>query len=93
MKKTKTKKIPEFKTIAEEAEFWDTHDITDYLSEMKPVKLKVNLSEPKEDVLAVRLQPQLKMRLANIAEEMGVNTSTLVRMWVVEKLRNRTASA
>ncbi|MBU1110425.1 BrnA antitoxin family protein [Patescibacteria group bacterium] len=37
---THTGKIPTFKTIKEEAKFWDTHDITDYLSEMKSVEVE-----------------------------------------------------
>jgi hypothetical protein len=28
--------IPEFATREEEAEFWDSHDVTDYLDELKP---------------------------------------------------------
>ena len=31
----KPKKIPEFASLADEAEFWDTHDVTDYLGSMK----------------------------------------------------------
>ena len=84
-KKTKSK-IPGFKNLQEEADFWDTHSFPDFMDELRPVKMRVNLGGPKEEVLAVRLQPQLKVRLANVAEEMGVQTSTLVRMWVVEKL-------
>ena len=30
MKKIKINKFPEFNSIAEEAEFWDTHDFSDY---------------------------------------------------------------
>jgi hypothetical protein len=33
----KKSKIPEFKTIKEEATFWDTHDVTNYLEELEPV--------------------------------------------------------
>ena len=84
----KKSRIPEFRNIAEEAEFWDTHDFTEFLDELTPVKLKVNLSVPKEETLTVRLQPQLKIRLTRVAEEMGVQTSTLARMWLVEKLRS-----
>ena len=29
------KRILKFKNYAEEANFWDTHDVTDYLPEMK----------------------------------------------------------
>lgn len=32
--------IPQFKSTQEEAEFWDTHDVTNYLDEMRPVKVR-----------------------------------------------------
>ena len=31
-------RIPEFVSREEEAEFWDTHDFTDYLDELEPVR-------------------------------------------------------
>ena len=80
-------KIPKFKTIAEEAKFWDAHDFTEFADELKPMKLEVMLSQPKEELLTVRLQGKLKKELAKIAREMGVNTSTLARMWIVEKVK------
>lgn len=83
----KTKKIPQFKSIAEEAKFWDTHDVTDYLTEMKEVKVDFKLEAPKEETLAIRVQPGLKQSLENIAESYGVNVSTLARIWLIEKLR------
>jgi len=49
--------------------------------------MRVTLSQPKEETLTVRLQTKLKERLASIASEMGVNTSTLARMWIVEKIK------
>ncbi len=44
--KKKESRIPKFANREEEAAFWDTHDISDYWDELKPVKLKVakNLS-------------------------------------------------
>jgi hypothetical protein len=83
----KMSKIPKFKTIAEEAKFWDAHDFTEFADELKPMKLEVMLSQPKEELLTVRLQGKLKKELAKIAREMGVNTSTLARMWIVEKVK------
>jgi hypothetical protein len=38
------KKIPEFKTEKEEAEFWDTHDSTEYVDWDDAVTLKVHPS-------------------------------------------------
>ena len=38
----RSKKIPEeFKTYEEAAEFWDTHDSTDYLDELEEIEIKV----------------------------------------------------
>ena len=87
MKKTKVSKIPEFKSRAEEAHFWDTHDITDYWDEMEDVKIEF-LDEPKrEETITVRVQPKLKERLETTARNYGINLSTLARMWLIEKLR------
>ena len=36
----KLRKIPEFKTREEEAEFWDTHDFTEYQDGFRPVELR-----------------------------------------------------
>lgn len=83
----KISKIPNFKSIQEEVEFWDTHDFTDFLDELTPVTAKVTLGQPKEETLTVRLQAKLKTQLTHIAQEMGVNTSTLARMWLIEKMR------
>jgi hypothetical protein len=33
--------IPAFHSIDEEAEFWDTHDVTDFLAESRPVHLTI----------------------------------------------------
>lgn len=86
-------KIPQFKSVAEEAEFWDTHDFTEFADELTPVKMKVTLGQPKEETLTVRLQSNLKAQLGNIATEMGVNTSTLARMWIVEKMKQLQAKS
>lgn len=79
--------IPNFKNYEEEATFWDTHDFTDYFHETTPVKVIFNLKKPKDDSLTVRLQSNLKTKLVEIANQAGVNASTLARMWIVEKLR------
>ena len=87
MKKAKVSKIPEFKSRAEEAYFWDTHDITDYWGEMKDVEIEF-LDKPKRGkTITVRVQPMLKERLDKLAKSYGINLSTLARMWLIEKLR------
>lgn len=87
MTKNKTKNIPNFKNRKQEADFWDNHSFTSFLDQTKKVNLKVNLKAPKNDVLTIRLQPQLKKRMNELATEMGTQTSTLARMWLIEKLK------
>ncbi len=87
MKKSKTSKIPEFKSKAEEAHFWDTHDITDYWGEMEDVEIEYLDDSKREETITVRVQPKLKERLEKLAKSYGINLSTLARMWLIEKLR------
>lgn len=35
-------RIPDFKSREEEAEFWDTHDVTEFWDELEPSKLEVS---------------------------------------------------
>ena len=81
---TKKSKIPAFKSIAEEAAFWDTHDLTDFLDELTPVKVKV--SRKLSNILPVRLDDQTLSDLENEASGRGVATGTLIRMLVKEQL-------
>jgi glutathione S-transferase len=78
-------RIPAFNNIEEEASFWDTHSITDYLDEMEPVNLVVGgeLAER----LTVRLEQADREELARRAVSKGVGPSTLARMWLKERLQ------
>lgn len=89
---TKIKKIPKFKTIAEEALFWDTHDVSDYLSEMKEVRISFDPLAPKEETLTLRVQATLKKKLEKTAKSYGVNLSTLLRIWFIDKLKETETS-
>ncbi len=72
--------------MKEEAKFWDTHSFADYWDEFEDVKVRVDLFKPKEEALVVRLQKEMKDRIARIAHRRGLNVSTLARMWLAEKL-------
>lgn len=83
--KKKISKIPEFKSLEEEANFWDTHSFADYWDEFKDVKVIVDLEKPRTDTLIVRLQKNFKNQLEKLARSKGLNVSTMVRMWLIEK--------
>lgn len=49
------KKIPKFKTEAEEARFWDTHDSAQFLSQMKEAA-NIKFPKPKHKSIVVDLE-------------------------------------
>ncbi|MCL4870623.1 MAG: BrnA antitoxin family protein [Anaerolineae bacterium] len=82
------KHIPEFKTIRDEAVFWDTHDISDYLDEMEIVSGNYQpRSGETKTVMTIRVAPSLKEQIETIARSYDIPASSLVRMWIVEKIR------
>ena len=87
MKKKVVHKIPKFKNYEEEVNFWDTHSFADYWDELKDVDLVVELTKPREETLILRVQKNLKRKLAIIAKKRGINVSSLARIWLMEKLR------
>ena len=85
--KRKKEIIPKFKSLEEEANFWDTHSFADYWGEFKDVKVIIDLKKPKDDTLIVRLQKGFRNQLEKIARSKVLNVSTLARMWLIEKLQ------
>lgn len=78
-------RIPAFRSIEEEAAFWDTHDITDFLDESTPVQLTVGPELAER--LTLRLEQRDRQQLITLAREKGIGPSTLARMWIRERLR------
>lgn len=81
--KKKLLPIPIFKSIPEEADFWDTHDSTDYAwEEVKDIKFSKNLkSIYKSNVLPIRLDERTKRAVEKVARRKGVER--LVQLKVV----------
>lgn len=83
----KPKPIPPFKTLDEEAKFWDTHDVSALFDYPNTPLTKLPLLETeKEESLTVRVQKSVKVKLMRVARAKGVNVGTLTRMWLIEKL-------
>ena len=80
----KKSRIPEFKTIEEEAEFWDTHDTTDYEDEFKPVK--VRFADKLFDRVTIPVDTDTLAQLDSLAREEELNATALARRWVLERL-------
>src|SRR5438045_1961059 len=79
-------KIPEFTSEQEESDFWDTHDITDYLDETTAVEVTIIDARPRKSQISLRLDPETITRLTTAARRRGIGYQTLIRMWVMERL-------
>ena len=74
----------EFSTYDEAAEFWDTHDTTDYPDSFETVAVQ---SELKRRRYEVEIDEELMNVLAALAHERGVPVSDLVSEMLREKVR------
>lgn len=81
--------MPDFNKMSREEEvaWWDTHDLSDYMDEMKDVKIVFELDKPRDETLIVRVQKEFKDTLEKFARSKGLNVSSLARMWLMEKLQ------
>lgn len=85
--KKKSPTIPDFKSIQEEADFWDTHDTEDYQWEPAPeLKFSKNLKSIYQKVVPIRLDEQTKKAIEKVARQKGIGVSTTARMLIRERL-------
>ena len=88
-KKGVKSRIPVFKTIEEEAEFWDTHDLTEFEDEFEEVTEEIrwiiSRGGPKK-AITVRLDDLTFEDLSSYAHDKGVPVATLARLLIAERL-------
>ncbi len=83
--------LPEtFDSFEEMAEFWDTHDLTDYEEYLTPVKMSVSAHPRHEYVIS--LSDTLNATLRQVQQQEGVPLNTLINLWVQEKLQGYVSS-
>jgi len=78
-------KIPKFNSLEEEALFWDTHSIADYMEDLE--RTSNPFTENGGDTsMTLRLAPYVRKELENYARICDTTPTTLVRLWVTDKL-------
>ncbi len=83
----KVKPVKPFKSLDEEAEYWDTHDLSKAVNDPKSSISELLALEPKKEVvMTLRVQKAVKSRIEKLARSIGINSATLSRMWIIEKL-------
>jgi predicted DNA binding CopG/RHH family protein len=81
-------KVPKFKNLEEERQFWDNHDSTDFLDDFEVAK-DVVFVRPKKEVISLRLDPKIVRKLKELADEEGLPPTTYARMLIVKGIRER----
>lgn len=87
--------VPAFKSLEEEAHFWDTHDTTEYdledLNETIEVSqsFKASLEKRKAERLAelLGLAPEQRQKSLKIARSKRTTFQTLMKRWIDEGLQ------
>jgi predicted HicB family RNase H-like nuclease len=74
----------EFTSYEEAAEFWDTHDTTDYLDSFETVAVEAELTHRRYEV---EIDEELMKALAEQAQKRGIAVSQLVSEMLKEKIR------
>jgi hypothetical protein len=75
--------IPEkFDSIEAAAEFWDSHDVTDYFELTKEVSdVKIELVRK-----YFKIERNLAKKLSAEANKKGISSEALINLWLQEKL-------
>jgi hypothetical protein len=77
-------RIPTFRTIEEEAEFWDTHDSAEFEDEFETVTdVRFVVARPPTRAIRVRIDPDALATLTAQAREQGIGPSTLARRLIL----------
>ncbi|MDQ3547185.1 MAG: BrnA antitoxin family protein [Chloroflexota bacterium] len=83
--------IPKFASYEEEAEFWDTHDVTDYWDDFEPTDLR--FSPDLRSELTIPIDSRTLSRLQEAASSRGIAIDTLLQSWIHEHLEAQHTAA
>lgn len=89
----KLKKIPKFKSEAEEAEFWATHDSTEYIDYSAAKKVLFPKLKPSTKTISIRLPESLIEHLKALANKRDVPYQSLLKMFLSEKVEEELHSS
>lgn len=84
--KKKLKPIPRFGSEAEEREFWETHDSTDYVDWSKAQRVRFPNLKLSTQSISLRLPLGLLERIKVAANKRDVPYQSLIKIWLAEKV-------
>jgi CopG antitoxin of type II toxin-antitoxin system len=76
-------KLPKTDSIQALAEFWDTHDSTDYEDQLVEVMQPVFV---RRTTIEINLEPSEAKAVQQMAKVKGVSREELIRKWVLQQI-------
>lgn len=83
---SRLKKIPKFKSEADEAEFWATHDSTEYVDYTAAKEIVFPNLKPSTRTISIRLPESLIEHLKALANKRDVPYQSLLKMFLAERV-------
>lgn len=90
---TQQSRIPAFASIQEAAEFWDTHDSTDFEDEWEPVDVEFAPDLRHRRIVEITLDDETAEALFALARQHGVRSADLALPWLKEGLARALSDA
>ena len=87
--KDRVSSISHSRSLEEMAEFWDTHDATDFEDQTYEVDITFDLRTRRH---YVAIDPDLLQRLRETAASRGLTTESLVNLWLQERVLSQEAA-
>ena len=83
---TELKKLPEFKTEAEEVAFWDTHSMADYFDWSQSERVVFPNLKPSVKTISIRLPESMIDSLKYLSNKMDVPYQTLIKNFLYQDI-------
>lgn len=84
---SKVKKTPVFKTEAEEREFWQKHDSSDYVDWSKAESVLLPNLKPSTKTISLRLPESLLASIKIEANKRDVPYQSLIKAWLADDVK------
>jgi predicted DNA binding CopG/RHH family protein len=78
--------MPKFKNEKEEAEFWSSHDSTEYIDYSKAKRVAFPRLKPSTRTISIRLPESLIEHIKQLANKRDVPYQSLIKIFLAEKV-------
>lgn len=91
MPQRKLKSIPRFRSEAQEREFWQQHDTTEYVDWSRAERVTLSNLKPSTTTISLRLPSPLLADLKVLANQRDVPYQSLLKVYLADRVRSEMA--